>query len=289
MMTRRIILLLLVVLATNIRAQVPEKEQITAPSTAVSGNDFDIERQLDSLDQELLPKKVTGGVIVGGNFSDFIIKQYGGHSINSYLRAGLEFGGFLDFTVTKHFSIQGQVLITVEQNRFQADTIFNDHMWNFGVEVPVYFMGRFGNTTHGWVQFGAGPYTHFTIASNIGEKWENSSPGKSPESQERQEIENKYIDLYKLHGNHFGVAVMVGYEFPFGLQLSASYKISLSDIATFYSNNKGKITEGGEKLVDASLYPQRLSVNVGYRIQRMAYYKALRQQRKVQQLKKQVL
>lgn len=275
MMNRLLTTILLATLTMGAWAQNLEKEQlIAAPATAAST--FDIERRLDSLDQELLPKKVTGGVLVGGNFSDFIIREKNARPVNSYMRAGLEFGGFLDFTVTRHFSIMGQAMITVEQNRFQVDTVFNERMWNFGIEIPVYFVGRFGNTEKGWIQFGAGPYTHFTIASNIGSKWENGSEYEpTPEEIERKELENKYEDLYKLHGNHFGVAFMLGYEFPFGMQIFASYKISLSDIATFYSNYRGS------SLASASLYPQRISLNIGYRIQRKTYYDNLAKQRKL--------
>lgn len=268
----------LLAIAFGVGAQEIEQQQIgLSPSAAAESiRQFDLERRLDSLDQELLPKKVTGGVLIGGNFSDFVIKRHNGRPVNSYMRAGLEFGGFLDFRVTRHFSIEGQALITVEQNRFQVDTTFNDRMWNFALEIPVYFMGRFGNSEKGYVQFGAGPYTHFTMASNVGSRWDNGSE-RQPTEEEiiRQEIENDYKDLYKLHSNHFGVAAMVGYEFPFGLQIFASYKISLSDIATFYGNNRGT------EIARASLYPQRISLNVGYRIQRKSYYENLAKQRKL--------
>ena len=44
----------------------------------------------------------------------------------------------------------------------------------------------------------------------------------------RENIEN-YSKLYKLHDNHFGVCVTVGYECTFGLQVNVQYKISLSE------------------------------------------------------------
>ena len=61
------------------------------------------------------------------------------------------------------------------------------------------------------------------------------------------------------HDNHFGVCVMVGYEFKFGMQINAQYKVSLSDIATFYKEMKGDPT------ADALFYPQSISLVIGYR------------------------
>lgn len=264
------------VLAAALRAQSTQTTQMSAAAEAM--RDFDVEHYVDSIDQELLPKKVTGGVILGGNFSDFIIRQHGGKPVRSNMKVGLEVGGFLDFSVVKHFSIMGQLFFTVEQNRFEIDTVANNRMWNIGIEVPVYFMGRFGNMDKGYVNFGAGPYTHFTVASNVGTPWKNGSEQEpTPEEWERYETERRYDELYKLHNNHFGLGFIVGYEFPFGMQINATYKISLSDIATFYGNHKG------EEIANASLYPQKVSLVVAYRFMPKNYYKtirALRAQRK---------
>ena len=68
-----------------------------------------------------------------------------------------------------------------------------------------------------------------------------------------------YSRLYTLHNNHFGVCVMVGYELPFGMLINAQYKVSLSDIAGFYSEMKGT------KVADALIYPQSVSLTLGYR------------------------
>jgi len=198
---------------------------------------------LANLDQEKLPAKVTGGVILDANASSFIIREHGERPVRSNMKVGLDFGGFLDFTITKHFAIQGQALITAEQNRFSvagADTTTN-HLWSVGLEMPVYFLGRFGNMKKGYVQFGGGPYTHFTVASNLGKKWTNQSDKELTQQDiERGEIEEKYTELYKLHSNYFGLAFIVGYEFPFGMQLNLKYNVSLSDIATFYNEHKGE-------------------------------------------------
>lgn len=214
---------------------------------------WDTETTLDSLDQEELPKLVTGGLIIGGNMSDFLITR-DHHTMASHRRFGAELGGFIDFTLTKHFAIQPQIIFTAHQNYFAATDTTNG-LWSFGMEVPVYFLGRFGNLQQGYVQFGGGIFTHFTFASNTGKY---KSADSNPAPQVEQDGHN-YNELYSLHNNHFGICAMVGYEFTFGMQINVQYKISLSDIAGFYSSNKGK------EIADALIYPHSLSLCLGYR------------------------
>lgn len=214
---------------------------------------WDTETTLDSLDQEELPKLVTGGLFIGGNMSDFLITR-DHHTMASHRRFGAELGGFIDFTLTKHFAIQPQTIFTAHQNYFAATDTTNG-LWSFGMEVPVYFLGRFGNLQQGYVQFGGGIFTHFTFASNTGKY---KSADSNPAPQVEQDGHN-YNELYSLHNNHFGICAMVGYEFTFGMQINVQYKISLSDIAGFYSSNKGK------EIADALIYPHSLSLCLGYR------------------------
>jgi len=215
---------------------------------------WDTETMLDSLDQEDLPKLVTGGVFAGANMSDFLITR-DHHTMASHRRVGAEVGGFLDFSISKHFAIQPQVIFTFHQNYF-ADTIQNNHLWSYGFEIPVYFMGRFGNMKQGYVQFGGGIFTHFTFASNKGRY-------KSYDKEHAQSLIEEdgydYSRLYSLHNNRFGLCFMVGYECSFGMQINAQYKISLSDIAGFYDEMKG------QAIADALIYPHSISLCVGYR------------------------
>ena len=216
--------------------------------------EFDTERLLDSLDQEKLPRLVSGGIMGGANMSNFIITR--SHKpMSSHMRVGGELGGFLDFRITKHFSIQPQVIFTAQQN-YYASTDTANTLWSFGAEIPIYFLGRFGNMEKGYIQFGGGVFTHFTFASNIKDKYKNWD---DPNSIKPTTDPNNYSRLYSLHDNHFGVCVTVGYEFPFGMQINAHYKISISDIAGFYREMKGTPE------ADALIYPQCVSLGLGYR------------------------
>ena len=235
------------------------KLQLSLEETKVRLEEFNTEHLLDSLDQEELPRLVSGGVLGGCNVSNFIITR-NHEPMSSYMRVGGELGGFIDFSVTKHFAVQPQVIFTAHQNYFAATDTTN-HLWSFGVDIPIYFLGRFGNMEKGYIQFGGGIFTHFTFASNVSGKYRNidvSSPSSAPR-RIQAETSYDYSRLYQLHNNHFGVCATVGYEFPFGMQINAQYKVSLSDIAGFYSEMKGTPD------ADALIYPQSVSLSLGYR------------------------
>ena len=225
---------------------------------------WDTETTLDSLDQEKLPKLVTGGLFIGGNMSDFLITRAKYGTIASHRRFGAEIGGFIDFALTKHFAIQPQVIFTAHQNYFAATDTTNG-LWSFGMEVPVYFLGRFGNMQKGYAQFGGGIFTHFTFASNIS-RYKNADETSQSQASTANPLPARYAEenedysrLYSLHNNHFGICATAGYEFPIGIQINFHYKVSLSDIAGFYSEMKG------QKIADAVIYPQAISLGIGYR------------------------
>lgn len=221
--------------------------------------DFNTEYKMDTLDQENLPRVVSGGVFGGVNMSNFIITR-DHHTMSSYMRVGAELGGFLDFTVTKHFAVQPQVIFTAHQNYFAATDTTN-RLWSFGAEIPIYFLGRYGSLDKGYIQFGGGLFTHFTFASNVAGKYKNiDDPTETPtETPPDTKNDYDYSRLYSLHNNHFGVCLLVGYECYFGMFINATYKVSFSDIAGFYKEMKG------DPVADALIYPQSVSLNVGYR------------------------
>lgn len=271
MKNRIYISLLLLIQTFSVFAQeglaVPDARSAALARTQEALLNFDTER-LDSLDQERLPRKVTLGFLGAANISHFIITREESDPISSHMKIGADFGGFIDFVVTKHFAIQGQVVFTAEQNRFRLGDSRN-LLWSFGANIPVYFLGRFGSQDKGYVSFGAGPFTHVTFASNIEGHYANNGADIAQLSLLEVPAEpDDYTDLYKLHRFHSGLAATAIYEFPFGMQIFASYMVSLSDIFSFYSENEGL------DIANASIYPQRVSLGVGYRFR---YKKALKQ------------
>lgn len=261
-MKRIVLIWSIAILSLSMAAQSKDtKIQLSLEETKAKLVEFNTERMLDSLDQEKLPKLVSGGLLAGVNTSNFIITR-DHHTMSSYMRVGGELGGFLDFAVTQHFAIQPQVIFTAHQNYF-AVTDSANHLWSFGVDIPIYFLGRFGNMEKGYIQFGGGIFTHFTFASNIANKFKNLDDPVAAGMPMRMKAEEPptydYSRLYSLHNNHFGICATVGYEFPIGIQINVQYKVSLSDIAGFYSENKGK------EIADALIYPQSVSLGIGYR------------------------
>lgn len=271
-MTRaiHICLLSLVLCPLLLWAQVDEGKALKVNDTSVQMRmdeakarleDFNTEHKLDSLDQEQLPRLVSGGLLAGVNTSNFIITR-NHQTMSSYMRVGGELGGFLDFYVTKHFAVQPQVIFTAHQNYFAATDTTN-HLWSFGAEIPIYFLGRYGSLDKGYIHFGGGIFTHFTFASNVSGKYKNVDESTATVNAQPQRVlaedNYDYSRLYSLHNNHFGVCAMVGYECYFGMFINATYKVSLSDIAGFYNEMKGL------EVADALIYPQSVSLNIGYR------------------------
>lgn len=257
-MKRVLFLLSIATLSLSLSAQSRDiKIQQSLEEAKAKLVEFDTERLLDSLDQEALPRLVSGGIMGGANISNFIITR-DHNTMSSYMRIGGEIGGFLDFALIKHFAIQPQVIFTAQENYFHAGESAN-HLWSFGMEIPVYFLGRFGSMEKGYVQFGGGIFTHFTFASNIANKFRNVDESEAATPAPTPKDTHDYSRLYSLHNNHFGICATVGYEFPIGIQINLHYKVSLSDVAGFYSEMKG------QEIADALIYPQSISLLLGYR------------------------
>ena len=210
------------------------------------------EHSLDSLDQKKIPKVVTMGILANANMSHFLITTVENgkyHTESTYLRAGAELGAFMDFLVTRHFAIQGRLVFTAEQNHFGIKDSTN-HLWSFGMDLPVLFLYRLGNLQRGYFNAGAGIYAHFTFASDKGIYRNNESdviPSERPKS---------YVSL---HDNHAGIIAHVGYEFPIGIQINFNYMVSLSDMFGYYKNNAGKPE------YNMAFYPERLALGIAYR------------------------
>ncbi|MBR6492610.1 MAG: outer membrane beta-barrel protein, partial [Paludibacteraceae bacterium] len=168
----QICLLGLLLIPYSTKAQIQTTDmQLKMDEAKARLEDFNTEHKMDTLDQENLPRIVSGGLFAGVNTSNFIITR-DHHTMSSYMRVGAELGGFLDFYVTKHFAVQPQVIFTAHQNYFAATDTTN-HLWSFGAEIPIYFLGRFGSLESGYIQFGGGLFTHFTFASNVADKYQN--------------------------------------------------------------------------------------------------------------------
>lgn len=231
---RHILLAVLLLIVAVCVAQ----QTTVAPIELTGGSlkQWDTEINLDTIDQEKLPRKVTAGIVATTNISNFLIRQ-NNDIFSSYMKVGADIGGFVDFAVTKHFAIQGRLILTAEQNRFK-DTDAQNLLWAFGVDIPVLFLARFGNLDKGYLSFGGGPYTHFNYMSNIGKKG---------------------AEVYSLSDNNSGIATTISYEFPIGIQVVANYFVSLTDIISFHKTNNAAASSV------QGIYPERIELGIAYR------------------------
>ena len=75
-MRKTIFLLISLLVVMSAAAQTNTKEmQKTLDEARMRLENFDTERLLDSLDQEKLPRLVSGGLLTGANMSNFIITR----------------------------------------------------------------------------------------------------------------------------------------------------------------------------------------------------------------------
>ena len=236
-----------------VNAPMPKAGQYMDSVISPNAKQWLSEHSLDSLDQKKIPKVVTMGLLLNANMSHFLITRRDDagkyHTSSTYLRAGVEVGGFMDFLVTRHFAIQARAVFTASQNQFGVNNTVN-HLWSFGMDIPVLFLYRLGNMQKGYWNFGGGIFAHFTFASNKG-VYTNNESGVTP-----TEVPDDYVSL---HDNHAGFIVHAGYEFPFGMQINFNYLVSITDMFGFYKNNKGTLVG------DCAFYPQRLTLGVAYR------------------------
>jgi len=162
---------------------------------------------------------------------------------------GGEIGGFLDFNVTRQFVIQPNLLITGEQIHLHNGNQHNN-LWIFGLEVPLYLLGRWETTPRGsYVQFGGGPFVHFVLRSLM------------TNGDEREDVfERVYTiddvtgeDARVLGDNYSGIGALLTYEWWFGLQVNANFLYSISDILNY------------EHPASSFARPYKFSIGIGYR------------------------
>lgn len=152
-------------------------------------------------------KKISFGVKAEANLSNHLLSDM--DNMKSKLGFGASVGGFAKFDLHKNFAIQPEVLFHYKTSKLEEkNTKFEQDFEYWGVEIPVYAMGQM-NLWNGRGYVGLGPYVGMGFSA---------------------ELED--VDMYKKHNDKremtrwdFGAGVMVGYEFKFGLQINAGYKM----------------------------------------------------------------
>lgn len=188
---------------------------------------------------------VDWGVKLQANSSNYLFKNVPTMpALSSDMNAGAEVGGFMDFNITQRFYIQFNLIGTFEQCFLD----FGDHtskLQSSALEIPVFALWRFGNSKHGWLCLGGGPYTEFIVWGSL----EGMNPFRhviTDNTTGQQTIVTA--------DNHSGLAAFIGYEFPCGLQLNATYHFGISDMLLFEHDSR-----------DTYQRPQKLTLGLGWR------------------------
>lgn len=192
---------------------------------------------------------VNGGLKMQANTSNFLLKHISANpELSSTMNVGAELGGFVDFNITQHFLIQLNLMLFAEQNDLHQGNK-NDKLWTLGLEIPVYFLGRYGNDQAGYVHFGGGPFTEFDLWGEM--KGSNAAHNPYKPFTENAELKE---DTYAFSDSYSGgLAAYVGYEFPFRMQINASYKFGISNLLQFGADNS------------TPAYTQKVTLGLAYR------------------------
>lgn len=189
---------------------------------------------------------VCGGLLLQANCSGYILHDILDGNLRSRPGAGAEIGGFLDYNVTRHFTMK-MCLMLASESSVLRNSPAKDRLSTFGMDIPLYLLWRF-NTGKGTAYLGGGVYTHFIFGAKISGDSNLEDPFKRV--VEIDEITGE--ERFALSDSHSGIGLLVEYEFAFGLRINISYKQSCTDILNY--------THSGPYVL-----PYKLSVGLGYR------------------------
>lgn len=182
----------------------------------------------DSTEQP--PRKVvTGGFKLNATLSSMLLRDVV-DKLHATPHISGELGGFIDFNCTPHLVVQLNLLLGAEHLRLINGSI-QDELWIFGLNMPLYLLGRYEFGKRGAVQFGGGPFTTFVFRGLMygDSSAERTDPFRRIYSSDELTGEERMV----LSDNYSGLGITVGYEFWFGLQINVGYQCSLTDILNY--------------------------------------------------------
>lgn len=189
---------------------------------------------------------VNWGLKMQANASNIVLHNVY-EDLHSTMNIGGELGAFIDFNISKHFLIQFNLLGFGEHTDLTNNDL-RDRLWTIGLEIPVYALARFGNAQTGYVYFGGGPFTEFSLYGAL-----NGDSGQMNPYKHVVGTGEDGEDEFAMSDNHSGIGLYVGYELPCGLQFNASYQNSITDILAFKHQSA------------MSARPQKFTLGLGWR------------------------
>jgi hypothetical protein len=173
------------------------------------------------------------GVKVDASMSNFAVSDMG--NLQSTMKVGGSIGGFLKIDFSEYFAIQPELSFLYQSSEMKLASAKSDFEY-WGLEVPVYAVAQLTHDEGNRAYIGVGPVFGCGFSAKSGDT-------------------NLYKDnagLLQMQRFNVGAGVLVGYEFPFRMQINASYRYG------FFNTLK-------EPVGDAFLHAQYVSLGIGYR------------------------
>ena len=183
--------------------------------------------------------KTTGGVKIETNFSNFLVSGVSG--AKSTIKTGTTLGGFLRWDATKCFFIQGELLFHYKTSDFVFNHVKSEFRYA-GVEIPIYAVWNWRFKEDELFYVGIGPHSEFGFAAQMKRNGEKINLYEKDDETE----------LSAMKDFNSGFGIIIGYEFAYGIQISACYKISITNVLDANSS-------------EATVLPQAISLGVAYR------------------------
>ena len=151
------------------------------------------------------------GVKLNGNLSGFVITD--NPNLQSKVKFGVSFGGFMKVDFSKYFAMQYELLCNYKVSELKNKTINeNSDYVNWRLELPIYAIGQL-SMGRGKGFIGMGPYIS-TGLSLI------SKPDKTNLYKKDKITNERMMNRWDV-----GLGFMLGYEFEKGITLHTGYQL----------------------------------------------------------------
>lgn len=185
-------------------------------------------------------KNLYGGPKIEANTSHFIANDL---AYGSTLKIGGAAGGFLGLKLSDHLAVQEDIMVYYRTAQLRLGNAPKGDFKNVGMELAFYAMGKW-NLGQGKILLGAGPFVNYGISAEL------KAGGEKTNLYE--ETTESGFGFKRMNA---GAAVIAGYEWKCGVQVSLSYKLGL--LNTLDAPHS-----------DAALRPGYISCGVAYRFGR---------------------
>ena len=165
--------------------------------------------------------KINWGIKAEMNASNFLFDKVPGMKSNFGLGAGL--GAFSRIDLGENFALQPELMFHWQNSTLKQSGVKSDFQY-WGMEIPFYAIGHIIFDNNARIYVGLGPYLRLGFSAQNRTDKMNLYKG------------NETTDAFMQRGD-IGAGVILGVEFPFGMQINASYKYGLLNVLNTPNEN----------------------------------------------------